>query len=265
MASLTLDEVSLSYPVLGAQPTPPAVPSHSGAAEPEAARGLTGAASLTRDGGGAQVHALQSVCVDLKSGDRLGLIGRNGSGKSTLLRVMAGIYQPTSGTVRVEGRVAPLFAVGLGVKREASGRRNIILRGLMNGLTYEEAAEMIPEIAAFSGLGEFIDMPVRTYSSGMAMRLAFSMATAFSPEILLLDEWIGAGDEDFQKKAAKRMNTLVEGAGITVVASHKKPLLRRVCSTGLWLDRGIPRAYGPIDDVLEEMESAEAAIKTMPR
>jgi ABC-type polysaccharide/polyol phosphate transport system ATPase subunit len=176
------------------------------------------------------VKALDNVSFELKPGDRLGLIGPNGAGKTTLLKVLYGIYQPTSGRVVSEGRVDALFNINLGFRRDATGRRNIELRGLLNGWTPDEIAQRSEEIIAFSELGEFIDMPFHTYSQGMAARLAFATATSFTPDILLMDEWIGAGDKDFQNKAKNRMNEMAEKAGIVVLASHNQGLIDRVCS-----------------------------------
>lgn len=252
MPYLSARNVSLNYPVFGKPaPTPPAAPD---AGEAKDVTRHAGALSVSNGPGGRVIEALQDISLELKSGDRLALLGRNGSGKSTLLRVLAGVYHPTAGEIVREGRVAPLFTVGLGVRREATGRRNIILRGLMAGLTWKEAAERIDEIAEFSELGPFIDLPVRTYSAGMAMRLSFAMATAFSPEILLLDEWIGAGDESFQKKAAKRMSELVDAAGITVLASHRRNLVKDVCTKAIWLDGGRLRAAGDVVEVYRTMD-----------
>ena len=205
------------------------------------------------------IQALRDVSFELKAGDRLGIIGRNGSGKSTLLRVLGGIYEPTGGSIQVQGSVAPLFSVGLGTRQEATGRENIILRGIMKGLTRKQAKELIPEIEDFTGLGEFLDMPVRTYSAGMAMRLSFAIATSMSPDILLLDEWLGAGDADFRAKASKRMTSFVGQAGITVIASHNRKLMEDVCTLGLWLDRGEMRAFGPISEVFDKMEAQKPA------
>jgi ABC-type polysaccharide/polyol phosphate transport system ATPase subunit len=250
MPFLTAEDVWLEYPVFG-RPFP-----EPGEVKDTVITRHAGALSLTGQGSSRAISALCGVNLDLKAGDRLALLGRNGSGKSTLLRVLASVYHPTRGRVRHEGRIAPLFAVGLGVRREATGRRNIILRGLMNGLTKREAEEKVDEIIEFSELGPYIDLPVRTYSAGMAMRLSFAMATAFSPEILLLDEWIGAGDEHFQKKAAERMNTMVDNAGITVIASHRRQLIKRVCTKALWLDGGHTRAFGPVNEVYRQMDEA---------
>lgn len=203
------------------------------------------------------VRALSGISFSLHSGQRLGLMGHNGSGKSTLLRVLAGVFEPTEGSLKVEGSVAPMFAIGLGVRREATGRHNIRLRGLLYGLSREEIEAKTKEIIEFSELGQFIDLPVNSYSAGMAMRLSFAIGTTFSPDILLMDEWIGAGDQKFQAKARKRMESLVQEAGITVIASHNRALLKKVCDLGLWLDQGEVRAFGPVDDVIAQMDEAD--------
>lgn len=200
------------------------------------------------------VRALHGVSFEVYPGQRLGIVGRNGSGKSTLLRVLSGVYEPTAGHVEVVGHVAPMFALGLGMRREASGRQNIRLRGYVNGLTSKQIDEKMDEIIEFSELGEFIDLPIESYSAGMAMRLAFAIGTSFSPEIILMDEWIGAGDQRFQEKAQARMEGLVDKSGITVIASHNKNLLRKVCDSAIWLDRGILRAYDTVDAVIAAME-----------
>lgn len=247
MPHIYLSDVSLSYPIFGALQK--AKPTEAGASDKH-----SGEIVESRKGDvSGRVHALKSVSLRLEAGDRLGLIGRNGSGKSTLLKVLAGIYEPTSGTIESSGLIAPMFSVGLGVRKEATGRRNIILRGLMNGLTTKQAEAKVDEVIRFSELGRFIDLPVRLYSAGMAMRLAFATATAFSPDILLLDEWIGAGDQEFQKKASERMDALVQNAGITVIASHRPGLIKRVCTKALWLDGGVPRMYGDAAEVSDAM------------
>ena len=207
------------------------------------------------------ILALSDISFNILQGTKLGVIGRNGSGKSTLLRVLGSIYAPTGGTLKVTGKVSSLFNINLGAQPDVSGRQNILLRGLVKGWSSKEVRARMPEIIEFSELGEFIDLTIRTYSDGMRMRLLFAIATAFSPEILLLDEWIGAGDSNFQKKAAERMNALVDGAGITVIASHNRALLKRVCDTGIWLDQGVMRAFGPIEDVYKEMDAHLAASK----
>jgi ABC-type polysaccharide/polyol phosphate transport system ATPase subunit len=184
------------------------------------------------------VTALDGVSFELKAGDRLGLVGPNGSGKTTLLKVLYGIYEPTAGRLEIAGHVDALFNINLGFRAEATGRRNILLRGLINGWDEDQIARRTEEIVEFSELGEFIDMPFRSYSQGMAARLAFAIATAMAPEILLMDEWIGAGDASFQQKASRRMNELAERAGIIVLASHNEDLLARTCNKRLALERG---------------------------
>lgn len=188
------------------------------------------------------VSALDGVSFELKAGDRLGLVGANGAGKTTLLKVLYGIYEPTGGALTVAGRVDALFNIDLGFRAEATGRRNILLRGLINGWSEAEIAEKTDEIIAFSELGEFIDMPFKSYSQGMAARLAFSIATTLEPEILLMDEWIGAGDASFQRKAEERMAKLADKAGIVVLASHNAELIRKTCNRSLELDKGRTRA-----------------------
>jgi len=201
------------------------------------------------------ILALRNVSFEIAEGQRVGIIGRNGSGKSTLLRVMGKIYMPTSGTIVTQGPISSMFNLALGSQADATGRENILIRGLIKGWSRKEIKARTPEIIEYSELGDFIDLPMRTYSDGMRMRLLFAIATSFSPEILLLDEWIGAGDAKFQRKAAERMNGLVDQAGITVIASHNRNLLRNVCEVGLWLDYGVVRAFGKIDEVYNEMDS----------
>jgi ABC-type polysaccharide/polyol phosphate transport system ATPase subunit len=192
------------------------------------------------------VLALEGIGFELDAGDRLALTGPNGAGKTTLLKLLYGIYEPTAGCLTMAGRADALFNLGLGFRRDATGRRNIELRGLINGWSRAEITARTEAIVAFSGLGEFIDLPMRTYSQGMAARLAFSIATSFAPDILLMDEWIGAGDAEFQAKAARRMSELAESASIVVLASHNRQLLQRVCNKRLELDQGRLRYFGPI-------------------
>lgn len=184
------------------------------------------------------VQALDGVGFELNAGDRLGLVGPNGAGKTTLLKVLYGIYEPSGGSVAIEGKVDALFNINIGFRREATGRRNIVLRGLINGWSEAEIEEKMEEIIAFSELGDFIDLPFKAYSQGMAARLAFSVATALDPEILLMDEWIGAGDASFQEKAKRRMDELAEKAGIIVLASHSESLIQSVCTKRLTLKGG---------------------------
>jgi ABC-type polysaccharide/polyol phosphate transport system ATPase subunit len=197
------------------------------------------------------IDALRDVSVSLDSGDRLALIGANGAGKTTLLRVMAGIYEPVSGTVSSRGRISPMFDIGLGIDADLSGYDNIRMRGLLLGLSPQEIDELIPGIAEFTELGDYLDIPVRTYSSGMTLRLTFAVATCFAPEILLMDEWILAGDAHFMDKAQARIDTFVQRASVLVLATHNLDVCRRWCTKGLWLQHGQVQSFGTISDVID--------------
>ncbi len=208
--------------------------------------------TISRAGRNSYVTALDGVSISLEAGDRLGLVGPNGAGKTTLLKVLYGVYEPTEGTIEVSGRVDALFNIGLGFRKEATGRRNIVLRGLINGWTMDEITNRMEDIIAFSELGEFIDLPYKTYSQGMAGRLAFSIATSFEPEILLMDEWISAGDPPFQEKARVRMQEMAQRAGIIVLASHNSDLIRRTCNKILELEKGRVKFFGSVEAWLAE-------------
>lgn len=197
------------------------------------------------------VRSLDGVSLELQPGDRLGLIGHNGAGKSTLLRVLAGIYPPTAGTVEVEGRAVPLLDINLGMDDQSTGRQNIRLRGLLLGMSDAEIRAKTQDIADFTELGDYLDLPLRTYSSGMRLRLAFAIATAVDAEILLLDEVIGVGDASFQDKAARRLEQLHARAEIVVLAIHNPDVIRKTCNKALWLERGKLRSFGDAQTVLD--------------
>ena len=199
---------------------------------------------------GLRVRALEDVSLALEHGDRVGLVGPNGAGKTTLLRVLAGAYEPTRGRVERRGRTASLLNVSLGIDGEATGYENIMNRGLFLGLRPDQVRARMDEIAAFTELGDYLAMPVHTYSAGMRLRLAFAACTCFDPEILLMDEWLGLGDRAFVEKAKRRLEQFVDRAGILVLASQNTSLLQRVCSTGVILDKGRVKCFGSIDDVL---------------
>lgn len=184
------------------------------------------------------VRALDNVDFEFHEGDRIGLIGHNGSGKSTLLRVLAGAYKPTQGELTINGKVGSMISLTLGMDFEASGFENIRLRGLLMGFTNSEIETITPEIIEFADLGDYIHVPMRTYSSGMTMRLAFALATAGSSDIVLMDEWVSAGDSDFAKKADSRLLEKISKAKIMVLASHNEELIHKHCNRILKLESG---------------------------
>ena len=196
------------------------------------------------------VRALSGICLELQDGDRIGLVGHNGAGKSTLLRALSGVFIPTGGTASIEGSVGSLIDVSLGINPEASGRENIFLRGALLGLSKAEVKDKFEEIVEFSELGDFIEMPMRTYSSGMQLRLAFAVSTVVRPEILLMDEWLSVGDEGFKAKASERLTTVVDASKILVLASHSRELLEKVTNKVLWLEHGEVKMFGPSAEVL---------------
>ncbi|AQT82136.1 ABC transporter ATP-binding protein [Mycolicibacterium litorale] len=205
------------------------------------------------------IEALRDITLSLKMGDRVGLVGHNGAGKSTLLRLLSGIYEPTRGSATVRGRVAPVFDLGVGMDPEISGFENIIIRGLFLGQTRKQMMAKVDEIADFTELGEYLSMPLRTYSTGMRVRLAMGVVTSIDPEILLLDEGIGAVDAEFLKKAQSRLQRLVERSGILVFASHSNEFLARLCKTAMWIDHGTVRMSGGIEEVVRAYEGEDAA------
>jgi ABC-type polysaccharide/polyol phosphate transport system ATPase subunit len=235
MVAIRADNLFLTYRLRGAPSSAPLAQAATG--------GRIKAAGRTQ-----HIIALDGISFSLEAGDRLGLVGGNGAGKTTLLKTLYGIYEPSGGTVTINGRVDALFNINLGFRREATGRRNIVIRGLINGWSPEEIQERMDDIISFSELGDFIDVPFKVYSQGMAARLAFSIATTFEPEILLMDEWIGAGDPSFQEKARARMNALAEKAGIIVLASHNHALLKRICNKVLELEHGKVKAFAPAQE-----------------
>jgi ABC-type polysaccharide/polyol phosphate transport system ATPase subunit len=196
------------------------------------------------------VSALNDVNLDIRAGDRVAIIGANGAGKTTLLRVLAGIYHPTSGSVDVLGRCLPLFDLSAGFDEEATGYENIMRRGLVIGARRSEIDAKRGEIAAFTELGDRLDLPLRTYSSGMMLRLIFAVATAVEGEIVLLDEWIGVGDQQFRKKARQRLDEIVVRAGILVLASHDIELIKSTCNRAILLEKGRIVAAGATDEIL---------------
>lgn len=206
------------------------------------------------------VHALKNISFEAGHGDRVALIGNNGSGKSTLLRVISEVYPPTSGSIEIVGRISPLFDVTLGMNMDATGFDNIRMCGQLWGLSGNEVEASIPDIVEFTELGDFLNVPVRTYSTGMMLRLAFAIATVRAPDVMLIDEIIGVGDAQFFQKAFVRLRGLVERSSILFVASHVEGILRQLCDKAIWLQNGTMVMYGGINEVLAAYRGEAGAV-----
>jgi len=196
------------------------------------------------------VAALRDLSFTIGRGERVALIGPNGAGKTTLLRTIAGVYEPVAGRLRVEGEIGSLIDPAAGMDALLTGRENVVLRALFRGMSEAEGRALAEEVAGFAGLGDFLDVPIRGYSAGMNVRLAFAMATAMTPDILLMDEWFLAGDADFMKKAEERLTHLVTGAEILMIATHDMGVVRKWCTRALRLEGGRITADGPVEDVI---------------
>jgi lipopolysaccharide transport system ATP-binding protein len=208
----------------------------------------TGGSLNAESNGVVIVRALDDITLELNDGDRVGLFGHNGAGKSTLLRLITGVYPPTSGTRFVEGKIGSLINIGLGLDAEATGRENVYLRGALLGLSRSQISSVMDEVIAFSDLGSFIDLPLRTYSTGMALRLTFAISTSIRPEILVMDEWLSVGDEAFQDKAEDRLAQLLDRTNILVIASHSRALLSKTCNKVVILEHGKIKSLLPINE-----------------
>ena len=202
------------------------------------------------------VKALENINLEINHGDRIGLIGHNGAGKSTLLKVLSNIYEPTEGLVEIEGTISSLTDITLGMDPESSGYENIIMRCIFMGLSFQEAKSKVPDIVNFSDLSEYINLPIRTYSTGMYLRLAFSIATSVIPHILIMDEMIGTGDASFIEKARKRAMDLIENTKIMVISSHDPHIIRDICNRGIWMEKGTIRMNGPIEEVMQAYQDS---------
>lgn len=234
MAHIRFDNVTVDFPIFN---------DASRSFKTTVLQAATGG-KLTQFGNRTFVRSLDHVTFELKSGDRVGLIGHNGSGKSTLLRTLGQVYVPTDGTAIIKGTMGSLVDISLGIDPEATGRENIFIRGALLGLDKKTIQERFSEIVDFSELGSFIDMPVRTYSSGMHLRLAFAVSTIIRPEILLMDEWLSVGDAAFNHKAETRLMTLVQSSEILVIASHSRELIEKVCNKVMWFEHGQLKMFG---------------------
>jgi len=206
------------------------------------------------------VISLDQIDLDIKEGDRVGVLGHNGAGKSTLLKVLAGVYEPITGMVSIQGKVAPLFDITLGMSPDATGYENILTRGLILGLSIKEIRRLTPAIIDFSELGEKIRLPVRTYSSGMLLRLAFSISTAIRPDILLLDEWVSTGDIGFVQKAEARIMECIDHSSILVFASHSLDQIKKVCNKAIIMHKGKIILQGTTEEVLAQYTQSKWAL-----
>ena len=241
MAHIKLDNVSVEFPIFN---------SSSRSLTNSLVSAATGGRISADKSGHVTVKALSDINLEIKSGDRLGIVGHNGSGKSTLLRVLAGIYEPTSGQITRAGKIASLIDIGLGINPENTGKENIYLRGQLMGLSNKEIAKKFDEIIEFAELGDFIQLPVRTYSSGMLLRLAFAVSTSITADVLIMDEWLSVGDGAFAERAEQRLQNLVDNSEILIIASHNKMLIENSSETILWLEHGVVKNFAPTKALL---------------
>lgn len=242
MAHITLDSVTVDVPVYNTK---------SRFLATRLVDIATGGRLRKSHDGHVVVRALDDISFTANEGDRIGLVGHNGAGKSTLLRVLSRVYRPVSGRAEVNGDVGSLIDISLGINPEATGLENLFIRGLLLGLSKKEIRAKLEQIVEFSELGNYINLPVRTYSSGMHLRLAFAVATEISPEILLMDEWLSVGDRGFKAKAEERLLSLVQKTKILFIASHSRDLLEKTCNRVLWLEHGRIVMDGPTNEVLD--------------
>ncbi|MBY0377744.1 MAG: ABC transporter ATP-binding protein [Gammaproteobacteria bacterium] len=249
MSSIHLSHVTLNFPIYGA---------NTRSLKKSLVSLVTGGTIGKQENNITFVRALEDVSLELSSGDTLALIGHNGAGKSTLLRVLSKIYTPSLGKVKIKGQISSLLDLNLGIDNESTGYENIVLSGLIRGMRPKDIEAKKKDIAEFSELGDYLAMPVRTYSHGMQLRLAFSIATSFSPEILLLDEVMGVGDSSFMEKSKQRMMELVAESDIVVFSSHSNDLVRKFCKKALWLEKGHVKAFGLVEDVLKAYDTTKA-------
>jgi ABC-type polysaccharide/polyol phosphate transport system ATPase subunit len=222
-------------------------------------RTVGGGLQNDRDSSIQVVKALSEVSFEARDGDRIGLIGGNGAGKTTLLRVLSRVYPPVLGRVSIEGRISSLIDLAMGMDTDATGYENIEMRSIMLGLDYKQAQAIIPDVEEFSQLGEFLSLPIRTYSSGMMLRLAFAVSTAVHPDILILDEVIGVGDAAFAERAENRLHNMIQKASIMFLASHDNNSIRRFCNRTLWMKGGKLMMDGSPDEVLAAYAADNAA------
>jgi homopolymeric O-antigen transport system ATP-binding protein len=246
LAAIVLNDVGVDIPIFDV----------SRASLKKALIGRTIGGRFGESGSHVTVRALKNINLEARDGDRIALVGDNGAGKSTLLRVVSRVYPPTTGSVNIIGNVAPMFDATLGMSMDATGLENIQIAGTIWGMTRSQIKNSVDDIAAFTELGDYLKVPVRTYSSGMMMRLAFAIATARDPEILLIDEILGVGDTEFFGKAFARLQKLVERSRILMVAAHADETLRGLCDKAIWLSHGSLVEYGEIESVIRHRQNA---------
>ncbi len=239
MSHIFLENVSVDFPILDAK---------SRSLRTHLMRKVIGG-NLSKSKRTVSIRALHNISLKFQNGDRVGLIGHNGAGKTTLLRTLAGVYPPSNGRVSSVGKIAPLFDISLGFDMDATGHDNIILRGLFLGLSKAQITTSMTNISSFTGLGHYLEMPLRTYSSGMLMRLAFAISTEIQPDIILMDEWIGVGDSNFLEQAKKRLETFIDKSSILILASHSEDLIRTTCNKAILMGQGQVLAEGSVDEV----------------
>lgn len=240
MGHILLNNVSVDIPIFNSQ----------GRSLKKTIMGMaTGGRIGLTESGRTVVRSLDHLNLEIKSHERVGLIGHNGAGKSTLLRVLSSVYEPTEGVAKITGSIGSLIDISLGIDLEATGLENIYLRSALLGIPKKNVDKELNSLVEFTELGDFINMPVRTYSTGMHMRLAFAVSTMISPDILLMDEWLSVGDQSFQEKAENRLNRLIERTNILVVATHSRRLIERCCTRVLWLEHGRLKMDGSPEQV----------------
>lgn len=240
MGHILLNNVSVDIPIFNSQ----------GRSLKKTIMGMaTGGRIGLTESGRTVVRSLDHLNLEIKSHERVGLIGHNGAGKSTLLRVLSSVYEPTEGFAKIEGSIGSLIDISLGIDLEATGLENIYLRAALLGISKKKVDKELNSLVEFTELGDFINMPVRTYSTGMHMRLAFAVSTMISPDILLMDEWLSVGDQSFQEKAENRLNRLIERTNILVIATHSRRLIERCCTRVLWLEHGRLKMDGSPEQV----------------
>lgn len=241
MSKIQIKNASVKFPVLG---------SSISALANAAKASLTGGVLKKSESKKFEVEALSNLNLEILPGERVALVGHNGSGKSTFLRMIAGVYPPTSGEIRVEGTISSLIDINIGMHPEATGKENIFLRSALLGFSKKETTNLIAEIVDFTDLGSFIELPLKTYSSGMQLRLAFAVSTTATKDIVIMDEWLSVGDAGFREKAEKRLQELVSKSKILILATHSRELIENTCNRVIWLEHGQVKMDGPVAEVV---------------